>query len=327
MKSTVLKKGSVIAAATLLLLICVLGLIEFKSKQTNAGYSSRKWYQQSITSLDQKAQQLCISLAQHQSSAQIQQVFKETRAAYKQTEVMLEYYNPYAAQVLNGPASKKEPADFQQLETALFPVTDTQAAYIAARQLASVTHNLTLKDKLPAPTDAQLFDAMRLELVRVLALGLSGFDSPSAQNSLPEASASLQGVENLWKIYAPQVSLHNRALAKYTNELLSNAHSALASQTFDRDRFVRDYINQLSVNLKLSREALNIPYNEQPSIFDPASSSVFAKNAIHPLYYSEDTSNGSAQDPVYEINGQRLKASYIQSLLQENSAFNSYAGE
>lgn len=320
-------KGSIVVAAALLLAICAYSLFEYKSKQTNAGAGSRKWYKEGVTQLHQQAVSLCDALAQHQSTANIQAAFKTTRLAYKQIEFMLEFFNPYTAQLLNGP--KKEPGDFQQLENLLFPVVDTQAAYVEARKLASVTGNLMANnDKLPTPSDAQLFDAMRLELVRILSLGLSGFDSPFAQNSLSETAASLEGIQKVWTIYAPQVNLRNRDLVKYTNELLTEARAELKKTDFDREHFITMYVNQLSVNLKLSREALHIAYDEQPCILDPAASNVFAKNAIRPLYYSDDTvSADSLIDPVYNINGQHFKASYIHTILEENSAFNSYAGE
>lgn len=62
-------------------------------------------------------------------------------------------------------------------------------------------------------------------------------------------------------------------------------------------------------------------------LLDPAASTVFARNAVHPLYVPSDAQADSAgtHDPLYNINGQQLRASYIYTLLQQNGALNTVA--
>lgn len=313
---------SVIVVSLLLLIICTYSIFELKSNDTLAVDSTRKWYHQSVDNLDKKVDLLCKALAEHQSGEAVQHAFKETRLAYKKIELVVEFYHPYTAQFMNG--TGKETQNFQALETTIFPVLQPDMAYAEARKLKSVMGRLEKESEVIQPTDAQLFDAMRLELVRIMSLGLSGFDSPQAGNSLPEAVASLDGINEIWKFYVPKVGIYNPALVKYMDELMTASKARLqAGQDFNRDQFVTEYVNNLAINLKMGREALRIPYDNQQYILDPAASNIFARNAILPLYSSPDTITVT-NDPVYNVNGQHYTARYLHSLLRQNSALNSY---
>lgn len=315
----------------LLLIICCYSIFELKSSDTLAVNSTRQWYKESVDNLDQKVNSLCEALAQHKSTAEVQTAFTDARLAYKKIELLVEYYHPYTAQFINNPVIRQHSnlQGFQELETLLFPSlqpADTQVAYIESLKLRSVMSRLRNESKAIEPADAQLFDAMRLELVRIMSAGLSGFDSPEAHHSLPEAVASLQGISEVWQFYAPAVNIYNPALVKYMDELLtdSKAHLiAAADTTLNKEEFITRYVNNLAVNLKLAREALRIPYDNQQYILDPAASNIFARNAILPLYSSSDSAL-SASDPIYNINGQRFTASYLHGLLKQHSALASY---
>lgn len=323
--------------AVFLLVICTYSIYESTNSNKNAEQNVLTWYEPAVKKLQVKVERLCTTLATHRSPEHVQQAFCESRLAYKNIEVLAEYFNPYTVQLINGigddTTGNKSRQAFQTLEHLLYPAlqtADTQAAYIEARKLATAVNNLGQLDSKPIPTDAQLFDAMRLELVRIMSLGLSGFDSPEACHSLKEAGAALAGVRNVWQLYADRVNIYNPALVKYTEELLTAAEGQLEVgqlKNFDRQKFITEYINHLSVNLKLSREALNIPYSNEPYILDPAASNVFARNAVHPLYFSSDALHDSSgvHDPLYDINGQQFRASYMYTLLQQNSALNAVA--
>jgi len=256
---------------------------------------------------------LCNALVTHQSEFAVQQAFRECRLAYKKIEVVVEYYHPYTAQFINSPAVQK--SEFQELEALLFPVVQP-AAYIEAKKLQSVMRKLQQESEVIEPTDGQLFDAMRLELVRIMSLGLSESDSPQAQYSLPEAVASLEGIREIWQFYVPTVNVYNPAIVKYMNELLTASEASLQTGAFDKQDFINEYVNNLAINLKMAREALRIPYDNQQYILDPAASNIFAKNAILPLYAIPDSID------LKSMNGPA--ASYLQGLLRQNSALNNY---
>lgn len=293
-----------------LILICSYSIFELKSSDTLAPNSSRQWYHESVNKLNKKVDLLCEALAAHQSEAAVQQSFRESRIAYKKIELIVEYYHPFTAQFINNSSLQK--SGFQELETLLFPVLKS-GAYVEASKLKSVVSRLKNESVAIQPTDAQLFDAMRLELVRIMSLGLSGFDS---QNSLAEAAASLDGISEIWSFYAPTANVYNPAIVKYMDELLAGSKACLESHNFDKRQFVNEYMNNLAVNLKMAREALRIPYDNEQHIVDPAASNIFAKNAILPLYSSPDS---------IDLKSMNTPASrYLNDLLRQNSALNNY---
>ena len=321
----------ILLTVILFVCICTYSIYEYKTRNVSALVRTREWYGKAVDDLDRKAGALSTAITGHQSVADIQTNFLKTRLAYKRVEFAVEYYNPYTAQAVNSPVEKdEEPAAFQELETLLFPTLEKEhehQALIAATRLAAVANRLHLSGHSLVATDAQLFDAMRLELVRIMALSLSRFDSHHANNSLPEAASALNGVQEIWRFYAPEVKVYNPSLEKYTGQLLAACEQQLQHpDNFDRQQLVDDYINPLSVNLKLAREALHIPYDGQVFVIDPAASSFFAKDAID-AYYSRDTLYSTAHEfsgPVYEIDGRFISASYIYGLLRQNSNYSAF---
>lgn len=329
----------IFVVTTLLSAICIFSIYECRQKPAAPSQQIFSWYTPGIKKLEANVDKLCTALATNQSSVTIHEAFSASRIAYKEIEVLAAYLHPSTVQLMNGQGGDmtmyRNGHAFQQLESLIYPelhATDAQQAYIAARKLADAVKTLCQGNNHPAPTDGQLFDAMRLELVRIISLGISGFDSPQAYQSLREAAASLRGIESVWSLYTDRVNIYNPSLVKYTDELIDAAIRQLehsTTSTFDRQLFISDYMNHLSVNFKLSREALSIPYDDNAYALDPAASNIFARDAVHPLYFSADALHDSAgnNDPLYEINGQQFRASYMYTLLQQNGGLNSVAAD
>lgn len=291
------------------------------------------WFTHQAGLLQKRVDDLCLAIAAHQPVNKLQEAFQEARLAYKPLELLSAYYMPYTDRYLNGPNLQEvepdekdviiEPEGFQVIEALLFPTLDaadtTQLRKEALRLQANL-HRLQTRAGQQSFTDAQLFDAMRQELLRISSLGLSGFDSPEAVYSLQEAEAALHGVETIWHFYTARIQLINPALARYTEELFTTARKLLRStgdfNSFDRLQFISRYLNPLTVNLKLARESLDIPYISIPHFLDPAASNAFAKEAFDPVFFAPDQARTltAAQvtlgkrlfyDPVLSYNGQR----------------------
>ena len=145
---------------------------------------------------------------------QIQKQFLEAHQSYKQVEMISEYYFPVVSKAINGPALDEfeeddgktvPPEGFQVIEEFVFPKYDKQTKAELLKEIGILSANLKRLDKVSQTnqlTDSHVFDAMRLEVFRIITLGITGFDSPIAQNSIPEALASLESIEKYYKIYA-----------------------------------------------------------------------------------------------------------------------------
>ena len=97
------------------------------------------------------------------------------------------------------------PEGFQVIEELLFPKYDPRSKGELLKEIGILSANLKRLDKVSQTnefTDSHVFDAMRLEVFRIITLGITGFDSPIAQNSIPEAVSSLESIEKYYQIYA-----------------------------------------------------------------------------------------------------------------------------
>ncbi|ASZ10344.1 cytochrome C peroxidase [Chitinophaga pendula] len=296
---------SITIIAITLLAIFSYTLLDEDGGRKEAVSNTKQWYQHEVTALQSSVDNLCKALATHQSLSQIQTAFKEARLQYKALEVVTAHFNPYTEKFINGPNIPEVEADekevvidaqgFQVLEELIFPALETEdepQALEQAKQLRANLNRLQMTAEILQATDAQLFDAMRLELLRITSLGISGFDSPIAQHSIPEAAAALKGITTIWHFYVPSLQLINPSLTNYTSTLLEDAQQLLRKEkdfnSFDRLDFTTRYLNRLSVNLKLAREALKIPYDNLPYFLDPAASNAFAKDAYNPAFFAPD---------------------------------------
>jgi cytochrome c peroxidase len=90
--------------------------------------------------------------------------------------------------------------------------------------------------------------------------------------------------------------------------LFTNARQILQEHkdfnTLDRLHLISNYLNPLTANLKLVREALNIPYTVLPHFLDPAASNAFARGAFDPAFYAPDQAEGIT--PAQVALGRRL---------------------
>ncbi len=182
-------------------------------QKTPATEQAKQFYLADIDTLYQKVQKLKDTIQANATEKAIQNIFFEARYAYKRIEFLSELYNPYTSKKLNQPALDEVeeedpnvviyPEGFQVIEELLFPYTiENQKDALKHVEITLVnTKHLKHSSVENTLTDAHIFDAMRLEIVRLITLGISGFDSPVAKNSLPEAVAVLGTLKRYFALY------------------------------------------------------------------------------------------------------------------------------
>ncbi len=135
------------------------------------------------------------------------------------------------------------PAGFQVMEEMLFPVCDTAARQdliMQARILQSLARRLQHSLESLMLSDSHVFDVLRLQLLRMISLGLAGADNGISQNSVAEAVISLQSYERYLTVYGPGENIKSS---------IDNAKSQLQKNTsfvtFNRAGFLIDHIRPL----------------------------------------------------------------------------------
>jgi cytochrome c peroxidase len=231
------------------------------------------------------------------SERQLQQLFLETRMAYKRFEWAAEYFNPTAAMLLNGPpvpeaepASEGGPGRFrvlqpeglQVIEALLFPRYDAarkEELLARLRQLQTDCDKYKVYFNNIAILDWQVFDAAKLEVFRLMTLGIAGFDAPLSKNCMNESAASLESLRAVLFHYGDGLIPAFRAAVNYLRQ-------DTAFDTFDRAIFITAYGNPLTRRLTRLEQDLNIPVIRYNRLLRQDAATLFDKDAFNADAYA-----------------------------------------
>ena len=256
-------------------------------------------FQSDITLLIEKVAKLKYSVQEDSTETQIQRQFLEARKAYKKVEIISEYYSPTVSKAINGPAIPEfeendkvtvAPEGFQVIEELIFPKYNKETKKELIQELGVLSANLIRLEKVSNSnelTDAHVFDAMRLEVYRIITLGITGFDSPIAFNSLPEALVSLETIEKYYRVYLKDKSVSS---SKEVLQILEKGKKYLKANTnfnaFDRAYFIREIANPLSKGLFQTQTELGIPFMKEKRALKETTQTLFDKDAFDPEAFS-----------------------------------------
>ncbi len=198
--------------------------------------------------------------------------FKSARLAYKKVAVLIEYFHPSETILLNGAALPRaeidnpnmilSPHGFQVIEEQIFGDWNKESYSLIKTEINEII--TIIKKFMGQPNRAYKFkkesvvDAMRLAMIRLTALGISGFDSPVAAYSIPEAAATLESIQKIISIYRlghpfsfDSIGISDRLFSDAIHYLESNKNF----NRFDRLYFIRNHVlPSYSIIIKLSNE-------------------------------------------------------------------------
>jgi cytochrome c peroxidase len=254
------------------------------------------------------------AVQQHASPQQLQQLFLQTRLAYKKFEWAAEYFNPAGARLLNGePVPEAEPvidADpsqnygpgrvrilqpegLQVIEGILYPQYDAGRINELLERLGRLQVNSARYKLYFNNIDilrAQVFDAARLEVYRIMTLGVAGFDAQLSLNSLDEAAAALGGVQGAIEHY----NGGNIPFVAATDYLRRNANF----NDFNRAVFITAYGNPMSAGLARLEGQLHIPAIRYNRLLRQDAMTLFDKDAFDADAYAPGPEYGSTAQKI-----------------------------
>lgn len=243
--------------------------------------------------------------ADHGDSASVEELrnsFMKARAHYKKIESLVVFYFPEENERINGPALLKAeeyddkvilPTGFQVIEEELYADTiQREALQQQVLALKAILNNLKYTVRSNSLSDANVFEAIRLEVLTIMSLGISGFDSPVSFQSIPETKSSLQGIETIVSCYESA----DESIKQKLHSVFDGAYQYLAQHTdfdaFDRATFIRKYLNPLSETLCIYQQELKIPNNQWVS----------AMKMDKPTFFSKDLFDADFFSPAYNRN-------------------------
>ncbi len=242
-----------------------------------------------------------------EDSVQIRKEFNNARIAYKQIELLVDYYNPGTAKSINGPALyevepenpliPEQPSGFQVMEELLFPIFDRSGLLQLKQQsdvLNSVGTRLKSINETTEFTKEHIWDAIKMSIIRIETLGLSGYDSPIANQSIIEAKFSLKTIDDLIECFeqvdaTDSVKQSIQLACDYIDD--NNNFN-----DFNRAVFIAQYLNTCSKLIATCQQKLKISNFNESRLVSSSATNIFEKNVFDPWYFSysqKDMSNES----------------------------------
>jgi cytochrome c peroxidase len=253
-------------------------------------------YKKDLVILQKDVAQLQHLVAIDATQKQLQTQFLEAHQSYKRVESICEYYFPAVSKSINGPALDEyeddegitvPPAGLQVIEEYLFPVYTNSTKNEVLKEMGILNANLNrlvMVSKENELTDSSVFDAMRLAVFRIITLGITGFDSPIALNSLAEATTSLETIEKQLVIYGE--NNQNATALKIIKEGEAYLIQNSKFNEFDRAYFIKKYLNPLSKAIYKTQLALKTPFFKESRGLKVTAQTLFDKNAFDPEAFS-----------------------------------------
>jgi cytochrome c peroxidase len=251
--------------------------------------------------------------------------FRRARAQYKHVEGVVEFYAPALAAAFNSrrqevddddapPPSLLAPSGFPVLESLLWPSEGsipTRTSADSGRRLVDAMRPLVGRVRGLAtgiqPTDAQVIELTRLELVRVTTLGIAGFDAPRSRDAMAECAEALDGIRELYMVVGgrwPAAAARRRQLDASLSAASANLRTHADFTTFDRLDFLVGYANAAAAALASLRLTVGIvplimPRGLRATAVSPYAAAAFDVRAYAPR-------SAPSESPVLIELGERL---------------------
>jgi cytochrome c peroxidase len=280
---------------------------------------------------------------------QAQEAFYQVKQAYKKVEYLAEYLDPELAKKINGASLPKvlveevnyqtlhfqkpsvrtfEPEGLQVLEELIFAEAVKPDM---AKDAVVLAHTLQDEVSLVANslqhqplTDRQILESLREQLIRTMAMGITGFDAPAAGREIAHATLALQPVLQGAQLYDASASGKAKAFSSKAVQHLQQALSYLQQHpefdTFDRLYFTRELADPAYAALTaLQQELLPSAASVSKPVNDHASS-IFSADFLQAAYFAkQDRKQQKPElielgkvlffDPVLSANNERSCAS------------------
>ena len=222
----------------------------------------------------------------------VRQAFLHARLLFKRFEWAASYFASDLTKRLNGPPVKEienadlldpslaraiDPLGLQVIEQFIYPQLDTasrKALLSESEHLVTNTGYLLTYFSTHDLADWRILDAAKLEIFRIIALGITGYDNALSLNSMQESAVCLQSLRDVVSLYIGKQA--NSSLLGDLDTAISYLRQHTDFETFDRAAFITRFANTISFDIAQLEQSLpgpKITYNrllrqEAKTIFD-----------------------------------------------------------
>lgn len=233
--------------------------------------------------------------------AEAQKALVECRLSYKRIAFLTSYFFPSETRFYNAAPKFEveeptlelvEPMGLQQIETLLFDddvlaqkadlLVQSEAMLSSARDMHALLFGIQI-------TDAQVLESVRIELIRMSALYISGYDAPMLKSGIAETLEATNAIRN---VLLPYLVAHPEQ-SKSFEMLLTNSQNYLKAHqhfdSFDRMAYLRRFALPMQKEFRDFVAALGMVINttkylnyEAPHIYGKDALRSWENDSIHP---------------------------------------------
>jgi cytochrome c peroxidase len=223
---------------------------------------------------------------------------KKSRMDYKKIEFFMDYFFESSSLIYNRPAKVEvdepymeyqEPSGLQVMEMMLFdadPFSHRSGLFEQAELLSSSAADLNSLLYGFEGTDQQLLESVRLELIKVITLSITGYDAPELKSGIEESYQSLSAISQILQPYLHTVpqqlsekSSIQRELVKTMGGTIAYLKSHSGFDNFDRMEFLTLYALPLQEQLGKFISSLHLVVNNK-SVVNYQAKNIFSPDAL-----------------------------------------------
>lgn len=216
---------------------------------------------------------------------------RECRLQYKKIEFFLEYFFKTSSLIYNTPAKVEieepymeyqEPVGMQVMEALLYEEDVDKTALLeqmnvvrsSAEDLLSLLYDFKADDK-------QVLESIRIELIRIYTLGITGFDAPLLKSGIPESYEALHTAKVVLKPYLDKRTSYADSVTYYLDKSLQFLQAGSDFDAFDRLRFLQQYALPLQRTLGYMIRDMQLVQNTTGGVLNYNAEHLFSKDAIN----------------------------------------------
>ena len=239
----------------------------------------------------------------------LKELFSASRKNYKKVEPFVEYYFQGLTRRINGPALPEiktddnminDPSGFQVIEEIIY--SDTLDLVDLKKQTKILTTDLlfiknTMKE-MPIQ-EHHFYELIQHQIIRIAALGITGFDSPVSFQSIQEAAFTLDGINEWYLLYC---NIKGKKVNQQLTSLFKNAIVYAQKNNnfneFNRLEFIKNHLMPISVCFEkdFTSDLANMPDINKNKVFYGTLSNLMQGKKLNPDAFSPFSETASTNE-------------------------------
>jgi cytochrome c peroxidase len=222
---------------------------------------------------------------------QARQHLIECRCHYKRIESFLEYFFRSSSTIYNKPPKYEaeeggmeyqSPAGLQVIESLLYePRPDRKALLEQAGAVENAAADLPALLYDLRATDRQLLESLRVELIRIMALDITGYEAPLLKSGIRESAEALRSLSVQLQPYLRPGEPRSDSLRYFLDKTIAMTGGGAPFNAFDRLGFLKEAALPLQHQLALFIYERGLELNTN-KVLNYEASDLFSPDAINP---------------------------------------------